>query len=265
MPRNWYTITDKAEDSVLRVDIYGDIGDVWDEDSVSAAELLDVLSSNRAADVELHVNSGGGSVFDAFAIMTALRNHPGTVTAYVDGLAASAASYLIAAADKVVMSSVAWLMIHNASGLVVGNAADMRKTADELEQIDSAIAGIYAKRAGNGHDFAADMADETWYDAEQALALNLVDEVTEAVAVAARIDWADEHLLDHAPEQAVAALTNQVDDTGAGNDPETIVDSSDTDPDDGAGPQEQAEPQAQERVVVLDGIARTIRTTDKEA
>lgn len=262
MPRNWYTITDKADADVLRVDIYGDIGDVWDEDSVSAAELLDTLSSNRAADVELHVNSGGGSVFDAFAIMTALRNHPGQVTAYVDGLAASAASYLIAAADKVVMSSVAWLMIHNASGLVVGNAADMRKTADDLEQIDAAIAAIYAKRSGTGHDFAADMADETWLDAEQALELGLVDEVTEAVAIAARIDWADAHLLDKAPEAAVQALTHM--DEPVCNASENMSDSSELE-DDGAGPQEQAEPQAQERVVVLDGIARTIRTTDKEA
>lgn len=263
MPRQWFNIENKVKENILRVEIYGDIGDSWDEDSVSAAELLDVLSADRSADVELHVNSGGGSVFDAFAIMTALRNHPGTVTAYVDGLAASAASYLIAAADRVVMSSVAWLMVHNASGMVVGNAEDMRRTADDLDRISGTIAGIYAKRAGNGHDFAADMAAETWYDAEQALELGLVDEVTEAVAIAARIDWADAHLLDKAPEAAVQALTH-MDEPAAGNAPENMSDSSEPE-DDGAGPQEQAEPQAQERVVVLDGIARTIRTTEQEA
>lgn len=260
MPRKWFDYTDR--DSTLRVDIYGDIGDSWDEGSVSAAELLDALSSNRAADVELHVNSGGGSVFDAFAIMTALRSHPGRVTAYVDGLAASAASYLIAAADHVVMSSVAWLMIHDAAGLVVGNAQDMRRTAEDLERIDGAIAEIYAKRSGTDHDWRADMDAETWYDAETALALNLVDEVEEAVAVAARIDWADAHLLDHAPEAAVKFLTH-VDEPAASNAAASISDSSEPQ-DRGEAGQEPEPPKAQERVVVIDGIARTIRTTDKE-
>lgn len=258
--RQWYDIADSSE--ALRINIYGDIGDAFDEDSVSASGLLDMLSENKASEVELHVNSGGGSVFDAFAIMTALRNHPGTVTAYVDGLAASAASYLIAAADRVVMSSVAWLMVHDASGLVVGNAEDMRRTASDLERIDASIAAIYAKRSGPGVDWRSLMDDETWLDAEQALELGLADEVEEAVAIAARINWADAHLLDKAPEAAVQALTHV--DEPVCNASWNMSDSSEPE-DDGADPQEQAEPQAQERVVVLDGIARTIRTTDKEA
>lgn len=256
--RDWYKYAHDMSTDTVRVDIYGDIGDAWDDDSVSAADLLKLLSESKGSEIELHVNSGGGSVFDAFAIMTALRSHPGRVTAYVDGLAASAASYLIAAADRVVMSSVAWLMIHNASGLVMGNAEDMRKTADDLEQIDEAIASIYAKRSGSGHDFAADMAAETWYDAEQALELGLVDEVEEAVAIAAHVDWADAHLLDHAPEQAVEALSKPVEDPAEGLTDKAVED-------DVEALQEQEPTQPQERVIILDGIARTIRTTEQEA
>ena len=264
MPRQWFEIIDAADSEPVRIDIYGDIGEsYWDDDAVSAADLLNALSEFAHRDIDLHVNSGGGSVFDAFAMMTALRAHDGRVTAYVDGLAASAASYLIAAADRVMMSSVAWLMIHNASGLVLGNAADMRKTAEELDQIDAAIAAIYSKRSGSDHDFAADMAAETWLDAARALELGLVDEVEEAVAVAAHVDWHDAHLLDHAPAEAVAALSEPADDA-EGNAPASISDSSEPE-DGGEAGQEPEQPQAQERVVVLDGIARTIRTTEQEA
>ena len=252
MPRKWFDFTDSAE--AVRVDIYGDIGDPFD--GVDASELLRLLSDAKGQSIELHVNSGGGSVFDAFAIMTALRNHPAPVTAYVDGLAASAASYLIAAADKVVMSSVAWLMIHNASGLVLGNASDMRKTAEELDRIDEAIASIYSKRSGTGHDFKADMDAETWFDAPTALELGLVDEVEEAVAIAAHVDWSDEHLLDHAPEAAIEAL-RPVEDTA-----EVLTDRAEGE--DGGDRQEPERPEAQERVVVLDGIARTIRTKEEQ-
>ena len=97
-----------ATDESVDIDIYGDIGeDVFGESdtSVGAKAFLDMLRDASGKAIDLHVNSGGGSVFDAFAMMTALANHDGRVTAHVDGVAASAASFLLAAADEVRMSS----------------------------------------------------------------------------------------------------------------------------------------------------------------
>ena len=206
--RKWYECRYDQLTNSARLDIYGDIGESWwDDAAVSAKDVLGFIAGlDDATPVELHVNSGGGSVFDAFAIMTALKSHPAKVTAYVDGLAASAASYLIAAADEIVVSEVAWLMIHNASGLCLGNASDMDKTADELRRIDAAIASIYEKRAGTGHDFAADMADETWYDAAAAVEVGLADRIEEAVGVAA-CATVGARIFDSAPEGARAVMS----------------------------------------------------------
>ena len=105
----FWKLTNSTDESV-DIDIYGDIGeDVFGESdtSVGAKAFLDMLRGAKGKAIDLHVNSGGGSVFDAFAMMTALANHDGKVTAHVDGVAASAASFLLAAADEERMSSAA--------------------------------------------------------------------------------------------------------------------------------------------------------------
>src|SRR5205823_3640356 len=97
--------------------------------------------------VNLHLNTPGGDVFDGIAIYTALKAR-GNVTVYVDALAASAGSFIAMAGSKIVMAKHATMMIHDALGMTLGNADDMRKMADRLEATSDEIASIYQERAG---------------------------------------------------------------------------------------------------------------------
>lgn len=263
MPREWYNLTN--EDDAIEIDIYGPIGRSWWDDSyTSAKDILDTLKDNKDKDVAIHVNSEGGSVFDAFAIYTQLRQHNGKVTAYVDGLAASAASYLIAAADEVVMSDVAWLMIHNASAYTAGNKEDIRKEANLLENIDNTIASIYAKRSGHYSidHFLELMKDETWLSATDAATLGLVDTISEEQLVAAHLDYYSVNSLDHAPSAAKAAINkllgdkvNDLDPTKLGTETKISDTLENIHPDDdGEGQEARHADQTQEcSFVVLNG------------
>lgn len=136
------------------------------------------LNQVTANEITLRVNSGGGSVFEGTAIYAALKRHPARVHGFVDGIAASAASFILMAADRVTMEKPAKLMIHDASGLVVGNAEDMRTMGDLLDDLSDTIAEIYADRAGGTvEDWRARMRAETWYGSRDAVAAGLADEV----------------------------------------------------------------------------------------
>src|SRR5690606_38136643 len=120
-------------------------------------------------------------VFDGVAIYNALRDHPADVAVRVDGLAASAASFIAQAGDKVTMNRGSQLMIHDAWGLCIGPAADMRETAALLDRVSDTIAGLYAARAGGTvEDWREAMLAESWYSAEEAVEANLADEVVPA-------------------------------------------------------------------------------------
>jgi ATP-dependent protease ClpP protease subunit len=162
-----------------RVRVYGYIGDSWfDDEATSAAKFVRELDGIGGDGIDLHLNSGGGSVFDAVAMHAALLNHPSDVVSYVDGIAASAASFLAMAGDEIVIEKPAKMMIHNARGIVLGSKADMREMADVLDDIDATIAQIYADRSGrSAAEFAAAMDAETWYSSAQAVDAGLADRV----------------------------------------------------------------------------------------
>lgn len=168
------------DEAVLR--LYEPI-DSWGGDwGTSAAEMASVLDQITAPRIRLHINSPGGEVYEAIAILNALRAHPARVTAVVDGLAASAASFIAAGSDEVVMGRNTELMIHDAWGIGIGPAATMRDLADRLDHISDNIASIYAAKAGGTvEDFRAAMLAETWYSAEEAVAAGLADSVAAAV------------------------------------------------------------------------------------
>ncbi len=178
-----------AESGPAVIYLYGTIGeDWWDEDSKGAAEFARELDALGSRDVELRVNSEGGFVFEGYAMYSALKRYPGRVTAVVDGLAASAASFLIMAADEIVMGEPAMLMIHNAWGLCVGNRDDMTDMAQRLGQLDTQIAEIYAGRGNKSADYFADaMSATTWLSASEAIELGLADRVDEGLKAAASI------------------------------------------------------------------------------
>ncbi len=141
----------------------------------SPRQFIDALQG-MSGPVTLRINSPGGSVFGAQAMVAAMRDYDGPITARVDALAASAASVIAAEAARLEMAQGSMLMIHCAWSLAVGNAEDMRATADLLDKIDGQIAATY-KRKGGEMDWAAMMAAETWFDAEEAVSVGLADAV----------------------------------------------------------------------------------------
>lgn len=170
----WFRM-EAQEGSSADVYIYDVIDSWW---GVNASEFVKELAALDVETINLYVNSPGGSVFDGTAIMNAIRRHKAHVVAIVDGLAASAASFIVQAADEVVMGFGSEMMIHDASGICWGNAGDMRETADILDQLSQTIASVYAERAGGTADEWRDaMHAETWYTAEEAVAAGLADRV----------------------------------------------------------------------------------------
>nr|WP_179419657.1 head maturation protease, ClpP-related [Streptomyces sp. TLI_235] len=156
--------------------MYDEIGGYW---GISAADFVSELSQVNASAIDVHINSPGGEIFDGIAIANALAQHPATVTSYVDSLAASIASVIALAGDRVVMAPRSQLMIHDGSGYCMGNAADMRGMAELLDRQSDNIASVYAEKAGGDvADWRALMTEETWYTAEEAVAAGLADEVS---------------------------------------------------------------------------------------
>jgi ATP-dependent Clp protease, protease subunit len=146
---------------------------------IAPQDFIEALAATTGP-VTLRINSPGGSVFGAQAIVAAMRAHPHAITARVDSLAASAASVIACEAAHCEMVPGSMMMIHKAWGVAIGNADDMRGTADLLEKIDGQIAATYARRsAGDVAGFLDMMAAETWFDAAEAQAAGLADAVTE--------------------------------------------------------------------------------------
>jgi len=170
----WYRIVRNAA-GVAQVNIYDEIGML----GVPADGFMRDLAA-IPGDIELHLNSPGGDVFDGIAIYNTLKQRQGRVTVVVDGLAASAASFIAQAASPgcLAMAPHSQMMIHDGFGLAVGNAADMRQMADLLDKASDNIAGIYADRTGKPAAYWRErMRDETWLDDREAVAEGLADHV----------------------------------------------------------------------------------------
>ena len=181
---SWYAI--RARGTGAEVAIYDEIGAY----GVSAKGFLAELGAlPDGTPVDLRLNSPGGSVFDAVAIYNALKRHEGTVTVWIDGIAASAASYIAMAGDEIIMPENAFLMIHDPSGLAMGTAGDMRAMAEALDKIAGSLVRGYAAKSGKPDDeIAVLMAAETWFDAADAVAAGFADRLAEPVRMAARFD-----------------------------------------------------------------------------
>lgn len=201
--KSWYTI--RARASGTEVLIYEEIGAY----GVSAKGFLAEFGAlPDDAAIDLRLNSPGGSVFDAVAIYNALKRHAGNITVWIDGIAASAASYIAMAGDEIVMPENAFLMIHDPSGLVMGTAEDMRSTAEALDKVKGSLIQGYAAKSGKSDDeIAALMAAETWLDAKDALDFGFIDRIAEPVKLAASFDVAR---FRNAPPEVVEAVAETV-------------------------------------------------------
>jgi ATP-dependent Clp protease, protease subunit len=159
--------------------IYSDIGpEEWGGVSAKAVKAqLDTM--NDAAEITVRINSPGGDVFDGFAIYNLLAQHPAKINVKVDGWAASAASVIAMAGDTVEMAANALMMIHNPWTLAIGDSANMRKTADLLDQIKGSIVTTYKAKTDMADDDIATLMDaETWFDAQGAVDAGLATGVT---------------------------------------------------------------------------------------
>ena len=159
-----------AGDDSASISIYDSIGDNWEGTGVTAKRVSAALRSIGARDLTVNVNSPGGDFFEGVAIYNLLREHKAKVTVNVMGIAASAASVIAMAGDEILMGDGAFLMIHNAWTVAIGNRHDIAQAAEVLAPFDAAMAKVYAQRAGITEAEAAALMDkETWIGAEQAV------------------------------------------------------------------------------------------------
>jgi len=170
--RPWYEVQAKAGDRKATIRIYDDIG--WF--GTSAKSFGDELAALDVDEIDLRLNSPGGDAWDGLAIHNALRAHKASVTVTVDGMAASAASLVAMGGDRVLMNRGGQMMVHDAWGMSIGNAADMLKTAEMLGKISDSYADVYAARAGGSRgEWREVMREETWYTAQEAVDAGLAD------------------------------------------------------------------------------------------
>lgn len=177
-----YKAEAKADGTEATMFLYDIIGyDWWTDGGITAKQFAaDVakLKAEGAKTIHLRINSPGGDVFEARAIVTAIRESGVEMVAHIDGIAASAASYIATAADRVHISDGAFFMIHNAWTCMCGDKNDMRAQADVLDKIDASIADEYAKRATVSRDEIVAMMDaETWLTAQDAIEKGFADEI----------------------------------------------------------------------------------------
>lgn len=159
--------------------LYDEIG-FW---GTTAADFRQEVMAIKSERITLKLNSPGGDVFDGIAIYNTLKHHPAAIDVVVDGIAASAASFIAMAGDTIKMSRHSMMMIHEAWGFAMGPAGDMRKAADMLERLTGEIASMYAERTQSSkEDWLVRMAAETWFNDQEAVDAGLADEILSVAA-----------------------------------------------------------------------------------
>lgn len=203
--QSWYEIKDLTDES----EIY-----IYDEISmfgITAAQFAEDLKGINSNSIKLRLNSPGGDVFDGIAIYNLLKSHKAQINVSIDGIAASIASVIAMAGDSVSIAKNAQMMIHDAHGLTIGTADDMREMAELLDASSDIIAGIYQEKAGGmTKTWRNAMKKTSWYRGKEAVDAGLADSVidmspqknevvlptgneqpVEPVASAVSVDWAN--------------------------------------------------------------------------
>jgi len=181
--QTWYDIQNKADD-LAEVFIYDEIGG-W---GITAKNFVDDFKNIKASRVNLRINSPGGSVSQGMAIHNFLDSSEKDITVYIDGIAASMASVVAMAGDRIIMPDNALMMIHEALVNSFGRAEDHRKAADVLEKINGQIATIFSKKSGKDEEeIRKKMKEETWFTGKEAFDYGLVDETTESLKAVAHL------------------------------------------------------------------------------
>jgi len=188
--------------------------DLIDADyGISPEAFVKAFNAITAPTIHLRINSPGGDAFGGRAMATAISQHKSNVIAHVDGLAASAASYVAIAADSVEMAPGSFMMIHKAFTLAFGNADDLLSTAALLEKVDASLAADYAKKTGKPQSQIAEwMSAETWFTAEESVDQGFANSVAKTEAEGVENAW-DLSVYDHAPKKEPKKLALTADES----------------------------------------------------
>ncbi|EEK59184.1 Clp protease ClpP [Bacillus cereus] len=191
-----------------KLTVYGSIGGWFSENNAEAVRRK--IQDVKAEKIHVHINSGGGSAFDGVAICNQLKQHSAEIIVHIDGWAASAASVIAMAGDKIIMPSNTMMMIHQASTFEYGNADLFEKTARNLRKIDSALAASYKKRfVGTDEELKQLLKDETWLTAEEAVALGLADEIADEIEIDDTQEDEEVEVVENFKEDLVAKYMKQ--------------------------------------------------------
>lgn len=195
--RTGFKIRNKTT-TVSEIIIYKDIGkNAWWDEMLSAEDFAKELNDipDTVNTLEVRINSNGGDVFEGITMYSRLLNHPAEVHVYVDGIAASIASIIAMAGDKIFMNVGSTIMIHKPWTFALGNSDDLENTIQRLEDVEDRLINIYRKKTGIERDELRQMLrDETWMDHNQAIekgfATELMDEEAEPIAASlGKVTW----------------------------------------------------------------------------
>lgn len=183
--QNWYEFK-ALENGATEIYVYDEIG-FW---GITAKDFArDLKQLDPKGEINLRINSPGGSVTDGIAIYNLLKNHKAKVNTFIDGLAASMASVIAMAGDKITMPENALMMIHNPWGGAMGDADELRKTADVLDKMKTALVSAYVNKTGLADTEIADlMTAETWMTGAEALEKGFATQITDEVNLQASFD-----------------------------------------------------------------------------
>lgn len=163
--------------------LYGNIRKAYwwdgnDESFISADRVKKALADLKSKNINVHINSGGGDVFESIAIGNLLKQHDGDINVIVDGLAGSGASVIAMAGKTIQMFPNSMMMIHKAWTWADGNADELRDIADELDKIDTAVRASYKARfIGTEDELKELISDESWLTADECKVFGFCDEI----------------------------------------------------------------------------------------
>lgn len=203
--KNRFEVLNSANTEETDLYMYGSISAYSWYDGISSSKVREQLKNVTAKTINVHINSGGGDVFESIAISNLLKNHSATIVVHIDGLAASGASVIAMAADKIVMPKNTMMMIHKAWTYAAGNAEGLRKVADRLDKIDNAVTESYTSRfVGEKSELESLLAEETWLTAEECKTFGFCDEISDEIVIPDDNEEDDEEL-----EPAKAKILNK--------------------------------------------------------
>ena len=187
-------------DTTCDLYFYGDIVDSWfgafDDTDQYPEAIKNFLDEAKDKDINIYINSGGGSVFSGMAIYNMLKRHKGYKTVYIDGLAGSIASVIALAGDKVIIPSNAYFMIHKPWCSSAGNSNELREMANTLDKIEEGIINVYSENLAEGvniEDIKSMVNDETWLTGVEASKYFNVEVANSVDVVACASDYFEKY------------------------------------------------------------------------